>query len=1058
MFRFTAFFLFTCALFSQQYTINTIVGQNPDGEGAGATTVRLWRPDGVAADGQGGYFVADSWNQRVRRVSANGIMTTIAGGGTEFPAEGIAGNRVRLFNPVGLAYESRSNTLYFSESSMNMIFALSLETGTLRPVAGSVTPGFSGDGGPALQARFSRPWGLALDLNRNLLIADRGNHRVRRIDLTTRVVTTIAGNGTAAFGGDAGPPANAQLNVPTHVAVGRDGSIYIADYGNYRIRRIVPTGSIETYAGNGQTRFSGDNGLALQAAIDAFAVAVDADGNVYISDVNFDRVRRVAGGSGIISTFIGTGRPGFSGDGAPANLAQVEEPSALAVDGTTLLLADRANHRVRRIDLADNVIRSIAGRTRFGGEGLPAVEALLSVPAGVTFDPQGNLVFSDQENHVIRRVGSDGSVVTVLGRGGSIGFGAENVPASSTQLALPAGLAFDTDGTFYFVDSGNLRVRRLDTTGAVRTVTGNDIYGAWGVAIDRRNRFLYFTDFIFHQILKLDLNQPNARPTVIAGSPNFTPGFRGDGGPASASQIRLPQGIAVAPNGDVYFCDFGNNRIRKIDTLGTITTVIGNGEVEIEAIDGPVTGGAASLPTDVAVDAQGVVYFTESSGRVRRIANNRVDTIGGLRVGGSSGFGGDGGVATLARLYSPLGLAVDSTGNVVVADSFNHRVRQLSVIRQQAPVAIEITRGNSQSGPVSQALPIPLTVRVLGANQTPLAGLRVTFAVVQGTATLGTPTATTGADGVASTTIVFGATAGAVQVSARVEGLNPAVFNLTATATGGGGGPIGPPRPAIARQGIIGVGSSVPAVRMLSPRGIVSIYGENFLPAGTAGRRVNFDTETVNGILPTRLLGVCVEIGAIRAPLLDVFPTQLNVIVPNLSTANAAVRVITNCDATTGELISEPEMVPVGLAAPEFLYAQVNSSGRNPVAAVDAVTGTFIGPESIPGLVNTQPGSILTIYATGFGGTDPIIAPGALATGVARLTASTVRIKLGDNFLAEEDILYVGASPGSLIYQVNLRVPAATPAGDLPIQIFIGEAASPANAFLAVAAPASAPN
>ena len=1041
--------LAACAVLSQTYTISTFAGQNPDGDGGPSTSVRLWRPEAVTPDGAGGFFIADSWNSRIRRVTATGVVTTVIGGGLDFAAEGMAVSRARISRPNGLAFDSRTNRLYFSDT--NQIFAVNLDAGTVSLIAGAPFTGSAGDGGPAAQARLSSPWGLALDNSRNLLIADRRNNKIRRIDLTTRVITTVAGTGVAGFAGDGGPAGVAQLRGPRTLAVGRDNSIYVADYDNYRVRRIRPDGNIETVAGNGQNRFAGDNGPALQAAVDAAAVTIDGEGNLYISDRAFQRIRRVAAGSGIISTFIGTGRAGFTGDNGQANLAQVESPAEIAVDGNSLLLVDSGNHRIRRIDLASNIIRTVAGRSRFGGDDLPAAEALISYPVSVVIDSGGNVLLSDNENHVIRRVGRDGRITSVVGRGGVIGFSPESLPASQNLLAYPAGLALDTDGTLYFADYGNFRVRRLDSTGNVRTITTNDIYGPWGVAIDRRARILYFTDFVFHQIFKVDLNQQSAVPQLIAGSPDFRPGFRGDGGPASASQLRSPQGITVAPNGDIYFCDTGNNRIRKIDTAGNISTVIGNGELEFEALDGPITGAAASTPNDVALDAQGNIFFVEGFSRVRRISGNRVDTIAGQRSL-ASGFAGDGGLATAARVDFPLGLALDPNGNIYLADTYNQRIRLLSVVRQLAPASIQITRGNNQTGTVGTALATPLTVRVLAANNDPVAGLRVTFTVLQGSATLSASTINTGADGTASVNVTLGSTAGTVQVSARVEGLSPAVFSLTATAATGGGGTTGPPRPAIARQGIIGVGSSVPAVRLLSPRGIVSIFGQNFLPAGTNGRRVNFDTELVNGLLPTRLLGVCVEIGALRAPLLDVFATQLNVVVPNLATANAAVRVITNCDAPVGELISDPEMVPVAPAAPEFLYSQINANGRNPVAAANAVTGALIGPSDLPGFVPAQPGDILTIYATGLGATDPQIAAGGFSAGIANVTGG-VRIELGDTPLAASDILYVGASPGSLIYQINLRVPAGTTPGNQTLRIFIGESGSPANAFLAIAAP-----
>ena len=360
---------------------------------------------------------------------------------------------------------------------------------------------------------------------------------------------------------------------------------------------------------------------------------------------------------------------------------------------------------------------------------------------------------------------------------------------------------------------------------------------------------------------------------------------------------------------------------------------------------------------------------------------------------------------------------------------------------------LEVRAGHNQTGTVGQLLPQALSVAALSASNQPVAGTAVTFSVTTGTAAVSAASVSTGSDGLASITVTLSATAGPVQITARSGTLSPVVFSLTATAA-----TVTPPvtvaRPVISRGGIIGVGFSVPAVTTISPRGIIAIAGQNFLEPGIAGRRVDFATESVNGLLPTRLLGVCVEIAGIRAPMLDVFGTQLDVVVPALTGTSATVRVIRRCDQPDA-VTSDPETIAVAPTAAEFLYSQLNADGRNPVAAINAVTGALIGPATLAGFAPAASGDILTIFATGFGVTNPVIVPGGTSAGIAEVTAP-VRLRIGTVDLAPADILYVGASPGSLIYQVNLRVPAGLEAGNLPVQIFLNGVASPPNAFLSI--------
>jgi sugar lactone lactonase YvrE len=316
----------------------------------------------VALDARGNVYIADTYNYRVRKVNARGKITTVAGNG---------------------AY------------------------------------GYSGDGGPATRAKLQFVVGVALDQKGNLYIADPAdegaNTRIRRV-APDGTITTFAGTASRGFAGDGGPATKAQLSSPSGVAVDGRGDVYIADGGNFRVREVTPNGTISTVAGNGKSGFSGDGGRATAAGVNPIAVAVDANGNLYISDYANNRVRKVDT-AGIIATVAGNGRPGFSGDGGRATSARLNDPRGLAVDSHgNLYIADSRNNRVRKVTPAGK-ITTVAGKSRapFTDDYGPATSARLQTPTGVAVDAQGNLYIADVRNNRVRKVG-DVSVAGISGR------------------------------------------------------------------------------------------------------------------------------------------------------------------------------------------------------------------------------------------------------------------------------------------------------------------------------------------------------------------------------------------------------------------------------------------------------------------------------------------------------------------------------------------------------------------------------------------------------------------------------------------------------------------
>ena len=310
---------------------------------------------------------------------------------------------VPVILPSAIAYDSAGN-LYIAETGNHVIRKVDTG-GIITTSAGTGTQGYAGDNGPGTAARLDSPQGLALDGD-NLYIADTHNQRVRRLNLTTGVITTVAGS-TVGFSGDNGPATAAQLNLPTALAVDANHNLYIADSRNHRIRRITGAGIITTVGGNGIQGFGGDHGLATAASVDSpNGLAVDAAGDLYLSDTHNHRIRKIAAATGVITTIAG-GAPGLSGDGGPAVAATLALPHGLSIDSAgDIYIADTANHRIRRIDGSSGAITTIAGNgtENFSGDNGPASVAALDSPRATAIAPTGLVTLADTNDQRVRQL------------------------------------------------------------------------------------------------------------------------------------------------------------------------------------------------------------------------------------------------------------------------------------------------------------------------------------------------------------------------------------------------------------------------------------------------------------------------------------------------------------------------------------------------------------------------------------------------------------------------------------------------------------------------------
>lgn len=327
--------------------------------------------------------------------------------------------------------------------------------------AGNGVAGFSGDGGPATAASFNQIAHAAFDASANLYVTDYNNNRIRKI-ATDGTVTTIGGTGVAGSTGDGGPATAARFNHPNGLAFDASGNLYIADQYNNVVRKISPSGTVSRFAGNGSYGYSGDGGPATAAKLrNATNVTVDALGNVFITDYGSHRIRKVDG-SGIITTVVGTGAPGFSGDGGPATSAMIYQPVQVAFDAAgNMYFGDQLNNRIRKVTTS-GIISTVVGTgpTGYSGDGGPATNATLYYPGGLNFDASGNLFIADSYNNVVRKVNTSGTISTFAGTGAA-GYGGDGGPAIAALLYECTDVTFDASGNIYVCDFFNSRVRKI---------------------------------------------------------------------------------------------------------------------------------------------------------------------------------------------------------------------------------------------------------------------------------------------------------------------------------------------------------------------------------------------------------------------------------------------------------------------------------------------------------------------------------------------------------------------------------------------------------------------
>jgi hypothetical protein len=704
-----------------------------------APIAQLSYPDAAAVDPHGSIVIADNGNAELKVVpNASGtfygqVMTAgriyvVAGDGTSgYLGDGGLATSAELNGPGGIAVDATGN-LVMADGRNNRVRVIAASTGTfygqtmtagdIYTVAGDGTAGYSGDGTTATSAELQTPTGVTPDAHGNIIIGDQANNRVRVVAASTGSfygqamsagdIYTVAGTGTAGPSGDNGPGTSAELNTPSGVTVDSNGNVLIADTLNFSFRLLATTtgtfygqpmtsGDIYTVVGNGINGDAGNGGPATSAELGyPNSVAIDSSGNLVVDDTSNHLIRVVASNSatfygqamsvGDIYTVAGDGTSGYSGDGGPARSAELSAPFAVAVDAhDNVITADANNNRIRitakktgtyyGIAMTKGHIYTVAGTggSGYNGDGGLATSAMLAEPLGVAVDSHGNILISDSINKRIRAVaGTTGTfygvsmtaddIYTVAGNGTS-GHAGDGGPAVAAELGgVQQGISVDARGDLLLADFSNDRIRIV----AAKTGT---FYGISMTADD-----IY---------------------TVVG---NGTAGYSGDGGKAKSAKLNVPTAVAADSHGNLVIGDTGNARVRVVAgttgtfygqsmTKGHIYTVAGVGTFGYAGDGGAATAAELSYNEGLAVDLNGNLVISDDHNNRVRVAATSTGTYYGVPMiagdiytvagNGTIGYSGDGGAATSAELYLPTGVAVDTKGNIDIAEAGNCRIRQV---------------------------------------------------------------------------------------------------------------------------------------------------------------------------------------------------------------------------------------------------------------------------------------------------------------------------------------------------------------------------------------------
>ncbi len=778
-------------------------------DGTYATVAAIGKPTGVAIDGAGLLCVVEQNNHVVRRVNSAGKIATLAGAGyASFSGDGGAATAAALSYPNSVAFDAAGNA-YITDAGNNRVRKVTA-TGVISTIAGTGTAGFSGDGASATAATMNNPAGIAVDASGNVIFADYNNQRIRKI-ATTGTITTLAGTGTAGLSGDGGAATACTFYRPTGVAVAT-GKTIITDMGNAAVRQVTIVSNTPVFTGGAAQSFSVCSGSGA-ASINSYMTISDADAGqtetwTIVSSpahgtlAGFPRTATSTGGAITPAALTFTPTTGYTGTdtfrikisdgtntsttlitvsiGAAGSAGTISGPSSFCPGAWTTFTSSVSGGTWSSSQPTIAIINS-SGQV-YGEYGTPftitytvttscgtfsatKADTVINVPSmptitgGTSVSVGSNLTLSNtlsggnwsSSNTAIATVSSAGvvygvangyfnvtySLVTTCatvsttqsmisgkvltanifnfaGYGtGASGYTADGVLADSRAINAPSGIAKDKYGYIYFTEQGNNIVRKVSKiSGTMYTIAGTrsagfsgdggaataaNLNAPSGIAVDK-NGNIYIADQANARIRKITAA---GIISTIAGT--GTVGYTADGVAAASANIAQPTAVAVDTNGNVYFAEQNNHRIRRISTSGILTTVAGNGSASFSGDRGAATAASISYPAGVSVDAANNIYIADAgNNRIRKVTSAGI--ISTLAGNGTAGYSGDGSAATAAKLYNPSGVTSDSLGNVYIADRNNNVVRKVTTGGIISTVAGTGTAGYSgDSGPATAA-------------------------------------------------------------------------------------------------------------------------------------------------------------------------------------------------------------------------------------------------------------------------------------------------------------------------------------------------------------------
>ena len=655
-------------------------------------------PMGVVRLPSGDIVVSDIAAHRLWRIDTHGTLHTFAGDGVPGSSgDGGPALEARLYMPHDLFVDGDGNVYvaqigdYGQTYRQNMIRRIDSETGTITRVAGSGKAGLGGDGGPALKAELDITCGVAVDRDGNVYACGKSHNNVRVIDAKTGIIQPFAGDpgNKAGFQGDGGPALKAALRGPEHLAFDSQGSLYICDNDNNRVRKVdSATGTITTVFGTGEASSNGDGGPATQASTTKpDAICIDANDNLYVGEAYGYRVRKVDAETGVATTLVGNGVPGWGEEGLHGSetLCNSIESGIWADPDGTVLWGD-ASGRLRRYDGTTGIVTTVLGGTSIHDDG-PATDAYLATPGGISLDLDGNIFFADTKSQRIRVIDVETGIIRSVAGNGARAYGGDNGPATEAYLGNPSDVTVDYLGRVVIADTLSRRVRRLDSDGAIRTVAGigdQADRGMGGPAMSASflslksvehapNDDIYVGDGVGRIGL---IDESTGLIHAVAGT--GVRGYTGDGGPATEARIGVPAAMAVDEAGNLYFADGLYHVVRMVDTSGTITTLAGAGEQGTSPDGTTALEARLDRPGGIAVSSDGVLCFSDTyNNRVCRLsADGTLETVAGSETPGDTDGGG---VATEASLNHPTGLRFHGPNVLLVSDSLNNRIRAVGL-------------------------------------------------------------------------------------------------------------------------------------------------------------------------------------------------------------------------------------------------------------------------------------------------------------------------------------------------------------------------------------------